>query len=366
MNHSDTEYMKRALQLAQQRGAEVSPNPKVGAVLVKKGKIVAEGAHERFGGPHAEIVALQKAGSRAQGATLYVTLEPCSHYGKTPPCAEAVIKAGITRVVAAMKDPNPLVSGNGFARLKKAGIKVQVGLLEKESRQMNDAFIFSQTQARPKVILKAAMTLDGKIATVKGKSKWITGPAARQKAHELRSSVDAILVGSRTALLDNPSLTVRSPGYKRNDGWPLRVLLDSKLQVKPSALMFQGSPKTVVFTSPNAPVALEKAFWHKGIQVFRVPLKEKVLSLKAVLKVLSALSVRSVLVEGGAEVHGSFLKEGLADELALFMAPKLFGGPSPGWVGGPGVLSPETAWKAKAVKVEQVGGDYLLTAKLGE
>lgn len=366
MNYLDIQYMKRALNLAQRDGDAVSPNPKVGAVLVKKGKVIAEGAHERFGGPHAEIVALKKAGSKAKGATLYVTLEPCSHYGKTPPCTKAVIEAGIVRVVAAMKDPNPQVSGKGFARLKKAGVKVQVGLLETDARRLNDAFIFSMTHDRPKVILKAAITLDGKIATVKGKSKWITGPAAREKAHQLRSSVDAILVGSRTALIDNPSLTVRLPGYRRNDGWPLRVLLDSKLRVKPSALMFQGAPKTVVFTSPQAPVALEKAFWHKGIQVFRVPLMGKMLSLKAVLKVLSSLSARSVLVEGGAEVHGSFLKDGLADELALFIAPKIFGGPGPGWAGGSGVLSPESAWKARSVKVEQVGGDHLLTAKLGD
>jgi diaminohydroxyphosphoribosylaminopyrimidine deaminase/5-amino-6-(5-phosphoribosylamino)uracil reductase len=356
--------MKSALELARTQGGAVSPNPKVGAVLVKNGKVIAVGAHQQYGGPHAEAVALKKAGPKAKGAILYVTLEPCSHYGKTPPCAKAVIEAGIVKVVAAMKDPFPLVSGRGFSLLRKAGIKVQVGLLKVEAEKLNENFIFNVTQHRPKVILKAAITLDGKIATVSGKSKWITGPAALKRAHQLRSTVDAILVGGRTALLDNPSLTVRLQGYQRNDGWPLRVLLDSKLQVKPSALLFKGSPKTVVFTSPQASFTREKAFWHKGVQVFRVPLKEKMLSLEAVLKVLQSLSVRSLLVEGGAEVHASFLKEKLADELALFIAPKIFGGSAPGWVGGSGVLTPDKAWQAKKTKIEKLGEDYLLTAHL--
>jgi diaminohydroxyphosphoribosylaminopyrimidine deaminase/5-amino-6-(5-phosphoribosylamino)uracil reductase len=358
--------MKRALRLAQTQGRYVSPNPQVGAVLVKNGKIVAEGAHQQYGGPHAEIVVLKKAGSKAKGATLYVTLEPCSHYGKTPPCADAVIKAGIVKVVAAMKDPFPLVAGKGFALLRKAGIKVQTGLLEAEAERLNENFIFSLVHQRPKVILKAAMTLDGKIATVSGLSKWITGPLALRKAHQIRSSVDAILVGRQTALLDKPSLTVRLPGYRRKDGWPLRVLLDSKLQVKPTAKIFQGSPKTLVFTSPQASFSREKAFQRKGVQVFRIPLKGKMLSLEAVLKTLYSLSVRSVLVEGGAEIHASFLKEKLADELALFIAPKIFGGPAPGWVGGTGVLSPPKAWMVRTTRIEKLGGDYLMTAGLKE
>jgi diaminohydroxyphosphoribosylaminopyrimidine deaminase/5-amino-6-(5-phosphoribosylamino)uracil reductase len=358
--------MKRALLLAQTQGRYVSPNPKVGAVLVKNGKVVAEGAHRQYGGPHAEIVVLKKAGIKAKGATLFVTLEPCSHYGKTPPCANAVIKAGIVKVVAAMKDPFPLVEGKGFALLRKAGIKVKTSLLEAEAKKLNENFVFSQVHQRPKVILKAAMTLDGKIATVSGKSKWITGPLALRKAHQIRSSVDAILVGSRTAFLDNPSLTVRLPNYNREDGWPLRVLLDSKLQIKLSAKIFQGSPKTLVFTSPEASLTREKVLRKKGIQVFRIPLKEKMLSLEAVLKTLYSLSIRSVLVEGGAETHASFLKEKLADELALFIAPKIFGGSAPGWVGGVGILNPYQAWMVRHTHVEKLGEDYLLTARLGK
>ncbi len=358
--------MRRALTLAQTRGRYASPNPKVGAVLVKNGKIVGEGAHQQYGGPHAEAAVLNKAGRKAVGATLYVTLEPCVHYGKTPPCANAVIEAGVAKVVAAMKDPFPLVAGRGFALLRKAGIKVQTGVLEAEARKLNDPFLFSLVHKRPKVTLKAAMTLDGKIATVSGKSKWITGPLSLRKAHQIRSCVDAILVGSHTALLDNPSLTVRLPGYHRKDGWPLRVLLDSRLQVKIPAAIFQGLPKTVVFTSPKAPLGREKALWRKGIQVFRVPLKGKMLSLEAVLRVLHSLSVRSLLVEGGAEVHASFLREKLADELALFVAPKIFGGPAKGWVGGAGVPHPDKAWRVHHTNIEKLGEDYLLTARLRE
>jgi diaminohydroxyphosphoribosylaminopyrimidine deaminase / 5-amino-6-(5-phosphoribosylamino)uracil reductase len=366
LKNSDNPYIKRALQLAEKQGRYVSPNPKVGAILVKDGKIVGEGAHQQYGGPHAEIIALRKAGSEARGATLYVTLEPCSHYGKTPPCAEAIIEAGIVKVIAAMKDPFPLVAGKGFGLLKKAGIKVQSGVSETEAKKLNENFIFSMVQQRPKVILKAAVTLDGKIATVSGLSKWITGPLALRKVHQMRSSVDAILVGSGTALMDNPSLTVRLPRYRRQDGWPFRVLLDSKLQVRPSSKIFLGFPRTIVFTSPQASFLRERTLRRKGIQVFRVSLKEKMLSLEAVLKILHSLSVRSVLVEGGAEVHASFLKAKLADELALFVAPKIFGGPAPGWVGGTGILNPSKACMTYHTNIEKLGEDYLLTARLRE
>ncbi len=366
MKRSDRKFMDRALELARSRGRYVSPNPKVGAVLVKNGRVVGEGAHARYGGPHAEIIALQKAGRHAEGATLYVTLEPCSHYGKTPPCAYAVINAGVKKVVAAMKDPFPLVSGGGFKLLRKAGIRVRTGLLEAEARRLNESFLFAVKRQKPKVILKAAMTLDGKIATVTGKSKWITGERARQKAHELRSGVDAVLVGSKTALIDNPSLTVRLPGYKRRDGWPLRVLLDSKLKVRSSANIFKGTPTTLVFTSLRVSHLREKALQKKGVRVFRVPFRGKMLSLRAVLETLQALQVRSLLVEGGGEVHASFLKENLADELALFVAPKMFGGKAPGWVGGKGVLAPERAFTLKDARIEKLGDDLLVTGRMKE
>lgn len=352
--------MKRALELARSQGRYASPNPKVGAVLVQGGRIVGEGGHQRYGGPHAEILALRRAGTRAKGATLYVTLEPCSHHGKTPPCADAVIRAGVTRVVAAMKDPFPSVAGRGVQKLRKAGIRVEVGLLEKESRALNAPFLFSLAKGRPWVVLKAAITLDGKIATAKGLSKWITGEKSRRKTHELRSQADAILVGSRTARLDDPTLTVRLPGYRRKDGYPLRVVLDGGLRLGLDRKLFRKGPATVVFTSPSAPVFKEKALNRKGVRVFRVPLRQKMLSLKAVLRVLGSLHVRSLLVEGGGEVHASFLREGLADEAVLFISPKIFGGKAPSWVGGKGVENPGMAPYLRDVRIERIGDDLFL------
>jgi diaminohydroxyphosphoribosylaminopyrimidine deaminase/5-amino-6-(5-phosphoribosylamino)uracil reductase len=356
----DVKFMKRALFLAEKGGTYVSPNPRVGAVLVKNGRIVGEGAHGRYGGPHAEIVALGKAGHRARGATLYVTLEPCDHFGKTPPCTKALIRAGVQRVVASLRDPFPLVAGKGFARLRRAGVQVDSGLLEKDARQLNKNFFFSVRHKRPKVILKAAVSLDGKIATMSGRSKWITGGKARQKTHEMRAAADALLVGSRTVLKDNPSLTVRLPGFKRVDGRPFRVILDTKLRTNPRLKIFKGPQKTVVFTSPGASLARQKGFLKKGIQVFRVPLSGKMLSLKAVLSILHFLDVRTLFVEGGARVHSSFLEQKMADEVVLFVAPKILGGDAPSWVGGKGVENPNRANGLKNIHWEKIGGDYLL------
>ncbi len=358
--------MRRALDLAQQQGKYASPNPKVGAVVVAQGRIVGEGAHRQYGGLHAEALALRKAGSRARGATLYVTLEPCSHYGKTPPCVDAVIESGVRRVVACMRDPYPLVQGRGFQRLEAAGVRVERGLLEKEARQMNGAFLESIRRGRPRVLLKAAISLDGKIATVSGASKWITGDKARRRAHLLRSQADAILVGSRTVLKDDPSLDVRLPGFHRRDGWPLRVVLDSGLRTPLTARIFQGRPQTLVFTSPRAPAAKVKVLEKKGVRVFPVPFHQKMLSLRAVLKILHSLHVRTLLVEGGGEVHASFLREKLADEVALFIAPKILGGRAATWVAGKGVENPGSAPKLKGIRIEKIGEDHLWTGQLGD
>jgi diaminohydroxyphosphoribosylaminopyrimidine deaminase / 5-amino-6-(5-phosphoribosylamino)uracil reductase len=361
---ADLKFMRRALFLAQNRAKYASPNPRVGAVLVQKGRIVAEGATQPYGGSHAERVVLRKASARAKGATLYVTLEPCGHYGKTPPCANAIIQSGVRKVVVAMKDPFPLVNGRGLKILRDAGIQVRTGLLEKEAKELNLAFLFSVVHRRPRVLLKAAMSLDGKIATVSGKSKWITGEKARRKTHELRAQADAILVGSRTALKDNPSLTVRLPGYRRSDGWPLRVILDSRLRLGPGAMVFQGHAKTVLFTSRSSSKAKESALVKRGAAVFRVPSQGKMLSLKAVLRVLHLLQVRSLLVEGGGEVFASFLREKQVDEVALFVSPKIFGGKAPSWVGGKGIENPNIAPYLKDIQVEKVGTDFLLTGKM--
>ncbi len=362
----DRKWMGRALELAKKKGRYVSPNPRVGAVLVKSGRMVGEGGHQKFGGPHAEIIALKKAGARAMGSTLYVTLEPCSHFGKTPPCTDALIRSGVKKVVAAMRDPFPLVKGEGFKKLRKAGIQVKYGVLEEEARSLNEPFLFSIKNRRPRVWLKAAVSLDGKIATVSGKSKWITGDKARRWVHEMRSKADAILVGSGTARMDDPSLTVRSPGYDREDGWPMRVLLDGRFRISPKAKIFQGKPRTVVFTSMEAPQAAQRILEKKGILVFRVPKRGKMLSLKAVLRVLHSLDVRTLMVEGGGQVHASFLAEGLADKVYLFLSPKIFGGDAPSWVGGKGVENPNLASNLKHVRMEKVGEDILLTGRMEE
>ncbi|HVZ81291.1 MAG TPA: bifunctional diaminohydroxyphosphoribosylaminopyrimidine deaminase/5-amino-6-(5-phosphoribosylamino)uracil reductase RibD [bacterium] len=351
------QYMKRALHLAGTRARYVSPNPRVGAVLVRGGRIVGEGVTQPYGGPHAEIMALRRAGSRARGATLYVTLEPCSHYGKTPPCANAILDAGVRRVVAATGDPNPKVAGKGFRLLRAAGIGVQVGPAAPEAIELNQAFFFSHAQGRPWVTLKAGTSLDGRIAGVTGRSRWITNKVSRQKAHLLRSRADAILVGSGTLLEDDPSLTVRLPGWRRKDGWPLRIVLDSRLRIPLKARVLKGPAGTVLFAAPQAPQAKQRTLESLGARVFRVPSRGKMLSLKAILALLQGLEVRSLLVEGGGAVHASFLEEGLADELHLFVAPKVIGGKAPSWAGGKGVTDPNLAVRLKGLEVEPLAGD---------
>lgn len=363
-SRSETKWMHRALLLAAQKGRWASPNPRVGAVLVKNGRVIGEGAHEFFGHAHAEINALRQAGARARGATLYVTLEPCAHEGKTPPCVDAVIAAGVKKVAAAMRDPNALVRGRGFARLKKAGILVQSGLLEKEARALNPDFIFSSLHGRPRILLKAAVSLDGKLATAMGRSKWITGSAARRKNHEFRSRADAVLIGSGTALKDRPRLTVRRAGFQRLDGWPRKVLLDSRLRVPASAALFRGPQAVLVFCSWKAPASAAKRLERAGARVFRVSSRDRQLSLKQVLRHLQREGIRSLMVEGGAQVHGAFLDQKLADEVALFMAPKLFGGPAPGWIGGRGFQDPNRTPRLVQTRVESLGEDYLLTGKV--
>lgn len=352
--------MRRALELARTKAPYASPNPRVGAVVVRRGRVVGEGATHPFGGPHAEVVALRQAGKRAKGATLYVTLEPCAHRGKTPPCTEAILRAGIRRVVAATGDPFPLVAGKGFARLRREGVKVEKGLLAREAREVNPAFFFSVEKRRPWVLLKAGVSLDGKIAGTTGRSRWITGDGSRRRVHELRAKSDAILVGIGTALKDDPSLTVRLPGWHRKDGFPLRVVLDSFLRLPLRARLLKGPTQTLVFTSFSASLARQRALESRGALVFRVPSSGKLLSLRAILRVLRAFPVRSLLVEGGGEVHASFIREGLADSLALFLSPKMIGGRAPSWIGGTGLENPNLAPYLKDMTVEKMGADLLV------
>jgi diaminohydroxyphosphoribosylaminopyrimidine deaminase/5-amino-6-(5-phosphoribosylamino)uracil reductase len=354
--------MQRALELAERGRGLTSPNPIVGAVVVREGRVVGEGVHLRAGGPHAEIVALQAAGADARGATLYVTLEPCAHQGRTPPCAPAVAAAGVARVVAALADPNPLVAGGGAEHLRAAGITVELGLLAAEAERQNRVWLTAVRRQRPHVTLKAAATLDGKLADAHGTSKWITGEAARRHAHRLRAQSDAIVVGVTTAHHDDPALTVRLP-----EPWPrepYRVVLDTGARLSPSARLIQaGTPaRVLVATGPGAPAARVEALAATGACVLRCPLRDGRVDPAWLLARLFELEVRAVLVEGGGETHAAFVEAGVVDRVALFVAPLLLGGrDATGIVGGAG-RDLKAALRLDRLSVTPVGDDLLIEA----
>jgi diaminohydroxyphosphoribosylaminopyrimidine deaminase/5-amino-6-(5-phosphoribosylamino)uracil reductase len=333
----DALWMDRALRQAQRGVGLTSPNPVVGAVLVNDDRVVGEGAHLRAGGPHAEAVALQAAGAAARGATCYVTLEPCAHVGRTPPCADALVRAGVARVVAAVGDPYREVDGRGLARLREAGVAVTLGVREREARALNRAFFCAVTEGRPHVTLKAAMTLDGKIAAADGTSRWITGDAARLESHRLRFAADAVLVGIGTVLLDDPQLTVRHPELAPKE--PLRVVADSRLRIPRDArVLGAGDPaRTVIACVAPAPAGPAAALRARGVRVLELPGDDGRVDLRALLAALRTLDVIAVLAEGGGELGGALVDAGLVDRVAFFVAPRLLGGrEAPGPLGGRG------------------------------
>jgi len=365
MFDDDNKYMKRALNLARLAQGRTSPNPIVGAVLVKDGEVVGEGYHLRAGRPHAEINALNQAGEQARDATLYVTLEPCSHYGKTPPCVDAVIAAGVKRVVVAILDPNPRVAGQGVNRLRKAGIEVRVGVLEEEARRNNEFFFKYITWGIPFVTLKSAMTLDGKIATYTGDSRWVTGEDSRRFVHQLRNVYDAILVGIGTVIKDDPLLNTRLEVEGRRD--PVRVILDEKLQLPLDSQIAASAAQqsTLVFTSNQASEERAALLEDRGIKVIAIDSDGDKLPLDAVLKALGKREIMSLLVEGGGQVNASFLKAGLVDKVYWFIAPKLCGGnraPSP--VGGRGVARMAEAVRLTSYNIDRFQEDILITGYL--
>ncbi|MDN5348040.1 MAG: diaminohydroxyphosphoribosylaminopyrimidine deaminase [Clostridia bacterium] len=362
---TDESYMQRALELARLGLGRTSPNPAVGAVVVSRGEVVGEGYHQKAGTPHAEIHALQAAGSRAKGATLYVTLEPCCHFGRTPPCTKAIIAAGIRRVVAAMPDPNPRVSGKGLAELREAGLEVEVGVLAQEAQELNEAFIKYITSGRPWVTMKMAVSLDGKIATFTGASRWITGPESRLKAHQMRDTHDVVLVGIGTVLADDPLLTTRLPGGRGRDA--ARVILDSRLRIPLEARVVRlASPApTLVATTAAAPPEKLAILQGKGVEVLILPSEEGRVSWPALLEALAARGWTSILIEGGAEVNASALAAGVVDKVVAFIAPKIIGGRSaPGAVGGEGAALPDCAWQLERIKLDRCGDDIMLTGYL--
>jgi len=358
----DEHWMKRALRLAEKGRGRTSPNPMVGAVLVKGGEVVGEGYHPRAGEPHAEIIALRKAGGEARGATLYLNLEPCTHYGKTPPCAPAVAEAGVARAVIGMEDPNPFVKGEGVEALRNAGLDVEIGILEKECRRLNEAFCKYIVEKEPFVTLKIAATIDGKIATRSGESQWITGEASRRFVHKLRDQVDGVVVGIGTVLRDDPLLTTRTKGGRD----PYRIVFDSRLKIPPNAKVVDTSPsKTIIATTELAARDKIEGLQKKGVHVLIFDSKEGRVDLKSCLHKLGEMGMMSLLVEGGSQISGSFLDQGLIDKILLFLSPKLIGDhQAPGIFGGHGVASLKDVVLLKEVKVRKIGEDILLEGYL--
>ena len=360
---TDIQHMRNALDLASGGAGWVSPNPLVGCVLVRQGEIVGRGYHQRFGGPHAEIHALRDAGDRARGATLYVTLEPCCHTGKTPPCTDAILESQVERVIVAMRDPNPRVDGGGLSRLEKAGVGVTVGVCEAAARRLNEAFIKHITTRQPFVTSKSAITLDGKIATRSGSSRWITGEPARAVGHQMRHASDAIMVGIGTATQDNPQLTTRIPGRPVSN--PLRVVVDSSLRLSPGARVADVAEdrRTLVATTEQAPVTRAQALQERGVEVIRLPAQsDGRVDLSKLCKALGKRGVASLLVEGGAALTTALLEQHLIDKMVFFVAPKIIGGDGVSVFGPCGVDSMEQALSLRELTSRSVGNDVMLEA----
>lgn len=356
----DVRFMREAHELARSAEGRTTPDPMVGAVLVKKGSVLATGFHGEVATPHAEAWAIQKAGEAAHGATLYVNLEPCGHYGNNPPCTDAIINAGIRRVVVSMKDPNPLVNGKGFAKLRRYGIKVETGLLEDEARKLNEVFVKYVTTGRPFVAMKTAVTLDGKIATRTGASRWVASETSLRLAHQLRNIYDSILVGVGTVLIDDPKLNVRR--IKRIKD-PVRIVLDSFARTPLSADIFKTKGgKIIIAVGPKAPRQRVEALVKRGAEVIRLPAPGGRIDIRSLLRELGEMKISSLLVEGGGEVNASFLEARVVDKAYFVIAPKIFGGrDAKTCVEGEGVKEPSQAIWLKRVHLERLEEDILVS-----
>ncbi len=372
----DATYMARALYLARKGLYTTDPNPRVGCVLVKNGNIIGEGWHKQAGLPHAEVEALNNTIEDTNGATAYVTLEPCSHHGRTPPCCETLVKAGIKRVVAAMQDPNPKVAGNGFDYLKSAGLEVSRGILEEDARALNRGFIMRMTQNRPFVRSKLAMSLDGRTAMASGESQWITSPEARADVHKLRAESSAILTGINTVLADNASLSAR---IDKEIVQPIRVVLDSSLKMPANAKMLGLTGRTIILTCKHlntvrpelVPQALSSVveghadklqeLQNAGAEVYQLPEKQGRLDLAEVMKFLAGQEVNEVLVEAGAVLNGALLTENLVDEWIIYMAPKILGDQGRGLFTLPELDKLSDSKEMKFKEIRQIGNDLNLT-----
>ena len=368
----DVGYMTRALALAGRGLGRVEPNPMVGAVIVRGDEVVGEGCHARYGGPHAEVVALGQAGPRAEGAELFVTLEPCCHHGKTPPCTAAILKAGIRRVVAAVVDPFPQVSGRGLAALREAGAEVVTGPCEEQARRLNAAFFKRQATGLPLVIAKWAMTLDGRLASADGESRWISSEESRRRVHEVRRVSDAVLVGSGTVAADAPSLTVRHVEPLPERGQPVRVVMDSSLSIDADRepARSAGEVPVIVYTSAEALAARANradALRRVGCEIVAVARAEGGVSPLAALRDLGKRGMSRALIEGGARILGSFFAAGLVDRVMVFVSPRLLGSSDAlGPVAGPAGRALADAVALADFSCERVGPDVLLQGRVGE
>lgn len=361
---SPENYMRRALELARRAEGQTRPNPAVGAVIVREGRIVGEGFHPAAGAAHAEIFALDQAGELARGATLYVTLEPCCHTGRTGPCSTAVIVAGIAKVVAGTRDPNPKVAGGGFEQLRSAGITVESGLLADECRRLIAPFAKHVTTGLPLVTLKAAATLDGQLATRTGESQWITGPQSRERGHRLRHVHDAILVGSGTILADNPRLTTRLPEGGGKD--PLRIVLDSRLRTPPDAALLDraSAAGVLIVTTASAPLAAEQQLLGAGAEILRMAGPGTTINLPALMRLLGDRGLQSLLLEGGGRLNHAAWHAGIVDRVAYFVAPTFLGGRGLPVFAGDGVGRLADAVRLHEVRMECLGADLLIEGEV--
>lgn len=360
----DKQFMMEAIKLARKGSGFVNPNPLVGAVIVKNGKVIGQGYHERYGGPHAEVNAVNNAKESVEGATIYVTLEPCFHYGKTPPCVDLIIKKHFSKVVIGMKDPNPLVAGKSIEKLMSQKIEVVVGILEDEIREMNRVFIKYITEKKPYVIMKTAMTLDGKISTKTGDSKWISGEASRRLVHQMRHDMMGIMVGIGTVLKDDPSLTTRQESQEGLN--PRPIIIDSKGRLPlTSRLLKEHDKGTIILgTTEHLQLHIEEALKAEGVTIIKTSSIDGKVNLPELMIELGKLGIDSILLEGGSTLNGNAMEAGIVDEVVSFIAPKIIGGRGVSPVGGEGVENIKDAKILEQISVQSIGEDILVRGKV--